>query len=409
MHVRHLDEILYLIAVWLYIFISWLTTSCFQNFFGIDYKVFRTVVFGVAALCLVIKYFSQNNSLKEHAIVFSIGILFLISAYISGNNTLLWIYIFIVASRGISLRAIVYSIFWATILAGAIVITSFFLGIIPEFALTDNVARGARHSLGFSHPNSFAGFVFTLALAWLSLRYEAVKWFDIVIIAACAILSFQISGSRTVLLAFVLLLFWAIIRTFQLKRKASFSRWHEFLSLTVIVLIVAAILVSLFAMVLYDPSSSIWTNLDKISSNRLRLAHYYWQNNGITLFGNDFANNPLYNYGAHGEATTFLVDNLFAQILLAFGFIPAVISLLGIGITVFKLRKKEYSLPFYGIAILLLLGVTESFFILIRVNLFISCCRIAIYGDEDDLQNPSIFDNWKFYRKLCGIESGRVA
>lgn len=403
------EERLFLIAFSCYVFAAWFTATGYQTFFGLDYNWFKRLIYGVSLVCLAGKYLLQGNTINEHLIVASIGIIFLISAITSSNHLLIWCFIFVVSSRHISIKSLSFCFFMILILIGLITFSGYFLGAVPSHDLPSTMTRDVRYSLGFSHPNTLGFFLLSIQLAWISMRGISVDTKDLVFATIFAVFSRCLTDSRTVDGAFMLLIITIIVLLIKQNRSSSRGQSTGSVASPLIIalytIIAASVVFSIFSMVFYDGANSVWTKLDTLFSGRLHLANQYYYETGISAFGHSFKDSAVQAFDIHGEGVTFLVDNLYCNILLYYGWIPWLVSFGGIAVSLRRLRKRQQYTCYLGIILFLLIGLFEAMLFNLRVDFFILGLRAALYRTDFCDQNPtdSVLSSLPLYLRLCGL------
>lgn len=402
-----LEERLFLIAFSCYVFATWFTSTGYQSFFGLDYNWFRRILYGISLLCLAGKYILQSNSLQEHLLVSAIGAVFLISSLVSGSHLLIWCFAFVACARHISIKPISFCIFLVLIIVGTITFTGYFLGAIPSYDLASTATRGTRYSLGFSHPNTLAFYLLTFQLAWISMRREFLGLRDLTFLIVFALSAHFLTFSRTADGAFTLLIVCVIALLIRTNRPTSKSPGRDsipqLLLFAMFAAIFAIVVFSIFSMLFYDGSNPVWLKLDSISSGRLHLAHQYFNESGITAFGYSFDGSAVQNTDIHSDDITFLVDNLYCNVLLRYGLVPWILSFSGIIAALNQLsRDSEYTWLF-GISMFLFVGLFEALFFKPCFNYFVLGLHKALYKDDivESAWDDSSLSTIPLYVKLC--------
>lgn len=401
------EERLFLIAFSCYVFATWFSSTGYQSFLGLDYNWFRRILYGISLLCLAGKYILQGNSLKEHLLVATVGTAFLISAFVSGSHLLIWCYAFVACARHTSIKPISFCIFLVLIIVGAITFTGYFLGAIPSYDLASTATRGTRYSLGFSHPNTLAFYLLTFQLAWISMRREFLGLRDLTFLIVFALSAHFLTFSRTADGAFTLLIVCVISLLIRTYHSTSKNHGRDSIPQPLLIAIFAAIFAivafSIFSMLFYDGSNPVWLKLDSISSGRLHLAHQYFNESGITAFGQSFEDSAVQNTDIHSDDITFLVDNLYCNVLLRYGLVSWILSFSGVIVALNHLKRNGQYAWLLGISMFLLVGLFEALFFKPSFNYFVLGLHMSLY--KDDISNSawdnSSLSNVHLYMKLC--------
>ena len=402
-----IEECLFLVAFSCYIFATWFTYTGYQSFFGLNYNSFRRIMYGISLVCLAVKYILQRNSLKENILVIFVGLVLLVSALVSNSHLLIWCYIFIICARHVSIKPISFCFFMVLFLIGVIAFTGYFLGVTSSNNLASTVTRGARYSLGFAHPNTLAFYLLAFELAWISMRYEFLRLRDLVILIVFSTISHFLTYSRTADGAFFLLIAGVVALLFVRKHPSLKNRRRncklQLLLFALYASIGAVVAFSIYSMFFYNGSNQAWAKLDSFSSGRLHLAHQYLNETGITAFGHSFEDSAVQNIDIHGEDITFLVDNLYCNVLLCYGFVTWVLSFVGVLLAILRLSHSRQRVWLLGITIFLMVGLFEALFFKLSFNFGVLGLQAAIYKDAfaDSTWDESAPSVLPLYAKLC--------
>lgn len=408
-----LEERLFLIAFSCYVFATWFSSTGYQSFFGLDYNWFRRIIYCISLLLLAGKYYLQGNSLKEHLLVISVGAAFVASALITDDYLLLLCYIFIACARHISIKPISFCLFMVLIVIGLITFTGYFFGVIPGSDLASTATRSTRYSLGFSHPNTLALFLLSLQLCWISMRHEFLSIKDLIILIAFALSAHFLTYSRTADGAFSFIIIVEIALLIR-RRNPTYKNpekgfMPQFLLYVLLAAIVAMVTFSIFSMLFYDGTNPMWATLDNISSGRLSLAHQFYSAAGITAFGQSFEDSAVQYLDIHGEAVTFLVDNLYCNVLLRYGLVAWVLSFTGVTVALHRLKHGRQYIWLLGIFEYLLIGLFEALFFKLNFNFFALGLKSALYIDDtgESAWHDSSLTVIPLYSILCAPSVGK--
>lgn len=260
------------------------------------------------------------------------------------------------------------------------------IGRIPTVYWNDTIGdRPPRSAMGFAHPNNagmvaivFLFSIFVLLSLWESRRLS------ILIYSLCAgvvgVFCDKAVDSRT---SYVICLFSIVL--FILVRVVDRTRHLKLLRGMGLVLGIGPMLASVAVMVFYENPWIDFDKYNKLFSGRLLLSNYYYNDLGLSFFGNNenVFGQPVATTVASGTPLYFVVDNAYAHILLRTGIVLAIVLLY------FVMRSYRYAIhiqevpPFLwaGLLCTAIGGITETYFISV-VNVFIVCVAICLKSAE---------------------------
>lgn len=154
-------------------------------------------------LCFI-KVCLTRYTLKEYAVIFLFCVLGTISYLVTGRNEVLRLVMLIAACKDIDMEKCLKLVFWMTLAGCAAIVLLSVTGIYGGFSQTMDFGRGrveTRYTLGMGHPNALHCMVWALTTLGLYLYAERMKWYQYVILVLFNFGIFQLSASRTSLLA----------------------------------------------------------------------------------------------------------------------------------------------------------------------------------------------------------------
>ena len=341
----------------------------------------------VAILILLARAFvRQRATLCEWASALAIGVVGFIVWRTAKEGWLFWIALFVICGKGARLKPLAFLTF---VSVSAVIL---FAAIASNTGLIENqiMARGSngviRNPMGFSHPNYFGA---ALLIACISLVPLVPRKRSAVLSIPClaaALLSLFVADSRT---SFLCLLAVAVaLFVYSAMFRKSMGRKTGFLLLF---LVIAAAAMSFGYMVFFDPARPLDALLDRALSGRLRLSHTYYMDHSPSLFGYSYVDGTP--YWANGEEHTFVVDNMFAHVLLRYGIIACVVFLSGLFALCVKMAKEGYFGPvLFGMALFIAYGLSETLGCRVDCNFFIISLWTVLYHRPiscfDDTERP---------------------
>ena len=182
-------------------------------------------------------------------------------------------------------------------------------GMAADFIYT--IDKGGRHSYGIVYPTDFAAHCLFIMMAYVYLRNEKLKFFEISIMFVVSVVVYKKTYARNdfvcMLLLCLLLLIVLILRKFNYNIC-------DFRILRVIAFLFTflSVFCTLF-IILYNNDSAFFVKLNSVLSNRLSLSYRAMDEYGITLFGTFIQeNSTILGY-------YFFVDCSYIRIAIKYG------------------------------------------------------------------------------------------
>lgn len=277
-----------------------------------------------------------------------------------------WIFLFVLAGKGVELEKIAKITLVITCFLTFITLVACYMGFIADYVIQAGGERSARSALGFTHPNRLGERIIEICMAcWYLYSAKQPRRVFLVCLAAALFIYFLAESRGSCVLLIMLMA--ATVLYPVLTRVPRLS------VLISAFLVVASVSISFYFMVAYtsdDPSMAL---LNRSSSGRLSLMNSSYEYGGITLLGTDFSDAPVVSsHYLDGSDVHFLVDNSYARLLLLNGVVPTVLFFFLIGaVYVMHYRERIFPLALLGLTIALLLGVIENFALDIQFNYFL--------------------------------------
>ena len=245
----------------------------------------------------------------------------------------------------------------------ALILSCYFLGFVEK----DIFYRGSeiRYAFGFNHPNTFAFFILILLWEFLYLNKNKLNIKKILLCLVPAFILLELSDSRSSELA--VLAFLALLAVNKTKKSTikSFITSNLFLIFTI---------VSVTITVLFNQRNITIVNLNKVLSSRIWMQEYYYLRYPINLLGNTIT----YDY---------TIDNVYFKTLINYG-IVGTLAMAHIYSSMLKTaRKKNDSLVYNFIIVLLFYGLMEWYIIRPVLNIILFYYSSSILdkvGDRND-------------------------
>lgn len=326
-------QLLFAIALSLHVFITIIScTNDLKDFFANSptVSIVRYIIF--ALLIAKIALDGLKFSLWQVVLV----ALAALQCIISHGGTLIYIYIFAMASRNVDIRKICKILIPTVSLAIGIVVLLFTFGFTSEMALPAYDGRGERHSLGFNNPNILAGYLLALAYAFFISFDTKAK--TVIGIFAFTFIGYLITGTRTLLLTVIILYFCNFV-------FSKGGKYFKSIAICLIPIVALADIVFLYQFS-YGP---IENELDIISSHRFSYIYRLIHHVPITWLGD----------ASIFKENTEAFDNSYAWFLINYGVIGTTMFILSIFFG--SLKNKENTKLIALCCAVCFSGLLESF------------------------------------------------
>lgn len=289
------SKYIFFVALVLLLFVDYISaTSILHPYTG---RVFQATV-----ILLGIKILMTQYTKREWVLLGIGGALAAISYLHTDSYYVCLLLMLIMASKDISLRAIMIVYFSVVTCISLVVMALAASGICGDMYIEKNfreVGIEKRYCMGYTHPNSFHIIVIQLLLVVIWLLWDKLKWHHFVLFIALNMLIFCFTDSRTnVILGSVMLTALMLYKAYpHLAQKRSVYLFG-------IVVYVGCITLSILA-ALVGHTIPIMKQINELWTNRLMLAYAARLESKLTLFsGTDYQINcdmgfvnSIYSFG----------------------------------------------------------------------------------------------------------------
>ncbi|MGM9947034.1 hypothetical protein [Floccifex sp.] len=283
-----------------------------------------------------------------------------IFAYLSSKDMrVFWFAIVLCASKEIDFdKAVKYS-FNVTVICCLFFLGFYILGLSEETIMINS--RGVRHSLGLGHPNMCSAYYMMLMNLYMYLKSGSINIKKIILFTFGSIIIFLITKSITGLFTSIFSLVIVTIYKYCSAKKM-------FLWIIVLALICGIVFFTLIP-IIYNNHFEI---LDKLMTGRLSQAHFFYEEYGINLLGNDF------DIILTSKNTTYILDIGYSKMLFNNGLIYYMTVILGYVFTLFRAIEDERFDIIILIAFFIVYMFTEnvSTYIFMNVSMLLFTCYL---------------------------------
>lgn len=348
---------------------------------------FCTALLYCAAAMLVLRLFILRASHFQWVAVLAICALAAVLYKRYGLQYPLWIFLFVVAGKGIDLRTVAKINLVINIVLTVITITSCYAGIIVNYTMMETGTRSIRYSMGFTHPNRLGQRFAEICIAYWYLHAKEHRGRVIALCLASLLYVNFASNSRTSCIVFVILILASLLYP-VLERRPQLS----VCACGVAVSLVAGF--SYFLMVCFDASNGLMAELDQLLTSRLKLMKICYQYAGPSLLGNDYSGAPVlaHTVATHSEIH-FLVDNAYGHLILLYGIIATTLFLLLIfAVYRYCYKQRIFPLALLGLTVILCSGFVETFALDIQYNYFLLLVADVLYLGKFGLDSKPLLE-----------------
>ncbi len=247
-----------------------------------------------------------------------------------------------------------------------------FVGLVPNRQGVYGEYGSYKMALGFSHPNVFGIYVYTVLVEWVYLRIKKMHLIEYLAICACVVALDIICRSRTAEFTFIAIL--AMYGIFRLKPGIIYSKIVH--ALMVISVPIAAIF-SWVITWLYGQGNAFAVQLNSFLSGRLSQWYPFFEVYDNTLFGQQIASS------SRGNRQVGILDSTYIGIGLRYGIIFLIaFCLIYMYVIHVLLREKKAELALFCL-FMVWVGFGESY----TYNSFYNVTLIALvrYSDYKNL------------------------
>ena len=364
---------------YIFFFIAYIFSIAFWMFSNVVIvKDIRPFFMNITFTVLLIQFINQSKKYK----VKSIGYVLLIFGFSilswkkSGSNEVLILILFLICSKNIKFNTIVKVDLIIKILFFAIIIVCYKLGFTNVYYMYRENGL-IRSSMGFSHPNMFGLYVFSICcdLFYVIQNKKRLLMYFIFCIAIVIVLHF--SDSRATCVVIILLMIGSAIcnRNNLMENKIVKKTLQYFF--------VVCALFSILMAIFYSENSTFFRRMDELFNTRISSANTFLKEYDINLLGNQ-----LELIGTKQakilKVESKILDNAYVKLLLQYGII--------IFCTYFVMFKKiinrAYKEKNYKIIIILtvmmLYGISENALFKKSPNIFLLYFSNVIFLKEGE-------------------------
>ena len=316
---------------------------------------------------LILYILFQHYTVKELLIYFAIAAV-VIGVFLKSASIPLLLVLLAIAAKELDFREFVRFDFRVKLFFFFVILFLYVLDVIPNVEGYYGAGEyGAyKYSMGFQHPNTFAIFVFSIIIEWIYFNYSKIRWYDIAIILLVTMATVFISFSRASTLSFLFIFVVALV-----LRGRNISRLPMVVKGLISLLPLVCFLISYGVTASYKNGNQFVRDLDVLVSHRIRLQSQYLEKFGVSLFGNQVAD----------ETAHVVIDNAYMNSLIIFGILFSAVFCIVYIMLLFETMNRNDTPQAVMILFVFMMGFAE-------MTLLLVCFNITALNIFKTIQNP---------------------
>ncbi|WP_195467401.1 hypothetical protein [Clostridium sp. D43t1_170807_H7] len=325
----------------------------------------------VIVVILFIKMYYDRLTYKTFFFCIIIGILCLYTSYKIENFTLLLSFVFIVASKGISIDKTIKIMYTTQVVFLFLhIILYIIFGVFGNelFEVMYRENGDVRFLFGFNHANVIGMFILWTILEWLYLKYNKLNYLNLSIVMVITLIFYYFTGTRTLLIVLVstyLLIILSKRRSKIVKKVIDYIAKYGFLYSSIIFIILSSIYFKSSGII-----NDILVQIDNLLNYRIIFSAYAIQKFGFTFLGRKNIDNSI-PWGKY-NTDVLILDNASIQLFVSYGIIYFIL----ISLLLYMMAKKRIKRINIFIIAYVLFSIMESF-----VMNAVLCFPILIAGN----------------------------
>lgn len=388
--IMKVTEILFFLSYGIYLIYTFLTTTFFYTYYYNE-MIYKLVMLGCIGVVLFSEVTIKKCSQRELVwLLVCLALSTILLRRMMGQFSLLPFFILIYASRDIPFKKIAKFSFYLLTFLLILVVTSSYVGIIPNYLDTLIVGRN-RHYLGFTYALNPAMILLNLMCLDLYLHQNKVSILRSFIWLIFSTWMYKQTSAR---LAFGITLITLILMFFYSHNKQFFFK-HKWIGKCLTCSFVICSVTGIVITLMYNPTVTWMNSLNTVLEGRL----YYGKNAiiryGIKLFGMriQYIGNGLNISGTRRTGEYNYVDCLYISMIQKYGILFFIIFIFMLtAAMVYLYKKKNFSLLIIMMTVAAR-GLIDNTFFPLHFTTFWFVLGSGLFGREKLIKS-------KFERKL---------
>ena len=337
-----------------------------EMYYMYDTGKYLGVIVNLTIISLLLVLFLQNKFSKKTFISYALFLLVVTLIEFSIKNQIFLVYIlFIMVAQFVDFEKFIrYDLKLKTVLF-FLVIFLCLIGFLDNYtALSDSQMK---QSLGFTHPNKFCCFAFTILMEWIYVRFEKIKLPEWILIAASCLIIKEIGASRTMFYVFVLVFGLFILA--KMKQEIFYNRIVHFIFVIITPLMA---FLSFATTYLYAQGNSHMLALDELMTHRLLFQARFLEKYDINLFGQNIELVGTRGANLLGSERAIL-DNAYIKCALMYGAVFFIMLCAMYSILMHQfLKRRRADLALFAL-FFVLYAFGESYVLSVLYNVTLLC------------------------------------
>lgn len=354
--IKKSDVYVFFLTVW-----SFLNVIC--NLTTIDGMLLNICGILLSVIWMMIRLFiivKITTELEINDLKICLLLLFaIVSDYVSGGATITTAIWFICGAKNINIDKIVKPVFFAHLIGVSCIVCMALSGAIENTVYTRGTGE-IRYSMGFFHPNTFAGHMIFLTSLYLMIRNlkNRIRCIDCMLIALCTVWTYKITNSGTGLILMGTLCALGLLICFSNIKFV--KRINEFFLDKLKYLIVFMPIFVLWLTLVFDNKS---TQFKGTLLSRVSQAAIYFKYYTPNILGHSLELNYTLDYN-----NLFTLDNAYIFLLLQSGIVLFGLFIIGQILLAKKVAKEKRYLLLGILTVYAIYGFTETMYIRFLFN-----------------------------------------
>ena len=336
----------------------------YVNFFQNKCNFFANMSMIFLFLCCFLQ--SKKYSIKSLIIIVFLIFIFSISSITIDDNRFLLLLLFCLACKNMKLKDVLNFNWKCQFIFFIIVIIFYYLGMTDNYYMYRDDGT-IRSSMGFSHPNTFGIYVFSIVCQFIYCNYKKIKLAHLTpIIALSILIVFKFSDSRSSAYSLIIIFLFTVF----LKGRKKINNQNSFINSKLFFIPLILLIFSLVVSYNYSDDNKFMRNMNSVLSGRISASHRIMNEYDIKLFGqklNLVSTKDAIKY----HKNPLIIDNSYVKLMYQYGIVISAFFLTFYCIAIKKAIKKRNYILACMLIIYAIRGLTENIMFNIYGNYFI--------------------------------------
>lgn len=317
---------------------------------------------------VILEKYDYKEALR---LAFLLGLAVVSMILSGGSHLLLNSILFIIASKNVDFRKIVWTVLYSNIFGVCFTLLLAVTGLIKANAVTliyDGTRTVTRFSMGFLQPNYLGAHLFVICLCIAFITFNKMSIKTVVLLLILDAFVYMTCYSRTnCILIIAILLVSALVNRGEIVRLNG----HKFIEHTLKAFPVIIFFIVILCTVFYN--DNLLGSINELMSNRLRYSHEYFLNYGFSFLGQpvDFSEIRIRSY---------TIDCAYVHLAIRFGIIWALLFPLSFSAICKKAFDADRLDVVALIATVTLWAVSETYYFRIQYNFVLLLIGVFLFN-----------------------------